>query len=88
MAEKQNITLSLPRDLLNRVKRLAADRETSISALLVEALSRIVNEDRRYSEARKLVLAAFSSTRSLGTGGQATWTRDELYERPLTRRAL
>lgn len=81
MAETQNLTLSLPRDLIKQVKRVAVERETSISALLTEALARIADEDRRYSAARKRALAAMRSARSLGTGGQRTWTRDELHER-------
>ena len=81
MAENQNVTLSLPRDLLRRVKRLAVDRDTSVSALLSEALARLADEDRRYSAARKRALAALSSSRSLGTGGRRAWSRDELHER-------
>lgn len=81
VAETQNVTLSLPRDLLKRVKRLAADRDTSMSALLTEALERIADEDRRYSAARKRALAAMKSAGSLGTDGRPTWTRDELHER-------
>jgi predicted nucleic acid-binding protein len=67
VAENQNGTLSLPRDLLKRVKRLAADRDTSVSALMTEA--RLADEDRRYSAARKRALAAMKSARSLGTRG-------------------
>ena len=81
VAENQNVTLSVPRDLLKRVKRLAADRDTSVSALMTEALSRLADEDRRYSAARKRALAAMKSARSLGTRGRRTWTRDELHER-------
>jgi len=81
VAENQNVTLSVPRDLLKRVKRLAADRDSSVSALMTEALSRLADEDRRYSAARKRALAAMKSARSLGTRGQRTWTRDELHER-------
>lgn len=81
MAVTQNITLRLPRDLLRRMKRLAADRDTSVSALLAEALARLADEDRRYSAARRRALAAMRSARSLGTGGRPTWTRDELHER-------
>ena len=62
--DKQNITLSLPRALLRRVKRVAADRDTSVSALMAEALGRLADEDRRYSSARKQVLAALRSPRS------------------------
>lgn len=81
MAENQNVTLSLPRDLLRQVKRLAADRDTSVSALMAEALARLADEDRRYSVARKRALKAMDSARSLGTDGRISWTRDQLHER-------
>jgi predicted transcriptional regulator len=77
----RNITLSLPRELLRRVKRIAADRDTSVSSMMIEALTRLADEDRRYSAARKRALAALRSARSLGTGGHGTWARDELHER-------
>ena len=81
MAENQNVTLSVPRELLRRVKRLAADRDTSVSALMTEALARLTDEHRRYSAARKRALAAMKSAKSLGTRGRRIWTRDELHER-------
>ena len=81
MAEHQNITLSLPRELLRRVKRLAVDRDTSVSALNTEALARLADEDRRYSAARKRALGALEAAGSLGTRGRRTWTRDQLHER-------
>jgi predicted transcriptional regulator len=81
VAENQNVTLSLPRMLLKRVKRVAADRDTSVSALMTQALARIADEDRRYSAARKRALAALRAPRSLGTQGRRTWSRDELHER-------
>ena len=81
MSEIQNVTLSLPRDLLKRVKRVAADRETSVSALMAAALAGVVDEDRRFSAARKNALGALKSAGSLGTKGRRSWTRDELHER-------
>lgn len=81
VADVQNITLSLPRKLLKQAKRVAADRDTSVSALMTEALGRLADEDRRYSSARRRALAALRSTRSLGTQGRRTWSRDELHER-------
>ena len=81
MADTQNITLSLPRTLLKRVKRLAADRDTSVSALMSDALARLADEDRRYSAARKRALDAMKSARSLGTRGRIAWARDALHER-------
>jgi hypothetical protein len=81
VAENQNITLSVPRELLKRVKRVAADRDTSVSALMTEALGRVADENRRYSAARKRALAALRSRRSLGTGGRRTWSREDLHDR-------
>ena len=77
----QNITLSLPRDLLKKIKRLAVDRDTSASALMTEALARLAEEDRRYEAARKRALAAMRAAPSMGTNGRRTWTRDELHGR-------
>jgi len=81
VGENQNITLSVPREVLRRVKRLAADRDTSVSALMTEALTQLADANRRYTTARKRALAAMKSARSLGTRGRPTWTRDELHER-------
>ena len=81
VAEMQNLTLGLPRDLLKRVKRVAVDRGSSVSALVAEALTRVAADHRRYSFARRQSLAALRSAGSLGTKGQRIWTRDELHER-------
>ena len=81
MVDNQNITLSLPRKLLKQVKRVAADRDTSVSALMAEALGQLADESRRYSSARKRALAALRSPRSLGTQERRTWSRDELHGR-------
>jgi hypothetical protein len=79
--QHQNITLSLPRELLKRIKRLAVDRDTSVSSMLTEALVRLADQDRRYMAARKRARSAMRSAGSLGTGGRANWSRDDLHER-------
>lgn len=81
MKDTQNVTLSLPRALLKRIKRVAADRDTSVSAIMTEALARVADREARYSAARRRALSALQSPSSLGTGGEAAWTRDELHER-------
>jgi len=80
VADNQNITLSLPRRLLAQIQRLAADRDTSVSALMAEALGRLVDEDRGYSSARRQAVAALRSAGSLGTEALRNWSRDELHE--------
>ena len=79
--ERQNVTLSLPRSVLKRIKRIAADRETSVSALMVAALTTLTESETRYNAAKRRAIAEMNSSPSLGTNGQLTWTRDDLHER-------
>ena len=81
MKETQNITLALPKALLKKARRLAADRETSVSALLAEALANAVDNVGRYETARRRHLAGLEKAADLGTSGRASWTRDALHER-------
>ena len=81
MADTQNITLALPKELLREVKRLAADRDTSVSALMATALDQLTTENRRYASARRGALAAMAGAKSMGSGGHRSWTRDDLHER-------
>jgi hypothetical protein len=81
VSESQNVTLSLPRSLLKQAKRLAADEDTSVSALMARALARLVEDRLRMSGARRRSVAAMREANSLGTAGSASWTRDDLHER-------
>jgi hypothetical protein len=81
VAQTQNVTLSLPRRLLGRVKRLAADRGTSVSALMAEALQRLLDEEPAIPSRAARALTAMRSARSLGTDGTVNWTRGEVHER-------
>jgi hypothetical protein len=79
--ETQNITLALPKALVKKAKVIAAERETSLSALLAGLLKELVTNDEEYDRARQEHMAILARGFSLGTGGKATWTRDELHER-------
>ena len=76
---KTNITLKLDADLLRQVRVLAAEEDTSISALLAARLEQIVRDRKTYARARKRALAR------LREGMNLQWTppssRDELHER-------
>ena len=76
---KTNITLKLDADLLRQVRVLAAEEDTSISALLAARLEQIVRNRKTYARARKRALAR------LREGMNLRWTppssRDELHER-------
>ena len=76
---KTNITLKLDAALLREIRILAAEQDTSISALLAAQLDRIVRERKTYDRARKRALAR------LRDGLDLHWTpprsRTELHER-------
>ncbi len=76
---KTNITLKLDAALLREVRILAAEQDTSISALLAARLEEMVRQRKTYDRARKRSLAR------LREGLDMHWTpprsRDELHER-------
>ena len=77
----RNVTLALPEDLLRRLRILAAQHDTSISALLTAALSALVERLEGYPEARDAAIEDMERGYDLGTQGQVTWARDSLHER-------
>ena len=79
--ENQNITLSLPKELIYRAKRVALERRTSVSGLLARALEEIVAEEEGYQAARRRHLARITEGVDLGTHGVTGWNHEELHER-------
>ncbi|AAM25707.1 metal-responsive CopG/Arc/MetJ family transcriptional regulator [Caldanaerobacter subterraneus subsp. tengcongensis MB4] len=79
--EIQNITLSLPKDLLQKIKHIAIDRQTSVSGLLTETLEEIVRKEDLYERAKLRHISILEKGFDLGTEGKITWSRDDLYER-------
>jgi hypothetical protein len=76
---KGNITLRLDADLLRRLRILAAEEGTSVSAMGTARLEQVVRERKAYRRARKRAL------RRLREGVCLRWTpaasRDEIHER-------
>jgi hypothetical protein len=77
--ETQNITLSLPKSILRRIKILAARRQSSVSQLLIRAAENILAEETEYETARKRQTALLEKGFNLGFRKPAS--RDELHER-------
>jgi predicted transcriptional regulator len=77
----RNVTLSIPEDLLRQLKIVAARQDTSISAMLAQALRQIVDQHDGYAEAQRLMLKDLRKGYNLGTHGRIGWTRDDLHER-------
>lgn len=81
MIELQNVTLSIPKTILRRAKVIAVEQETSLSSLMTQMLTELVETQDRYAQARVRHLAWLEHAANLGTEGRATWTREELHER-------
>lgn len=77
--EKQNITLSLPKSVLRRVKILAVQRQSSVSRLLTQAVEKMLEEETEYESAHKRQTALLEKGFNLGFRKPAS--RDEIHER-------
>ena len=75
---KQNVTLSLDRELLAKLRVIAAQRSTSVSGMLAHELSAIVEKSERYEQSKRYALTALDT--GLHLGGRPA-PRDELHER-------
>jgi metal-responsive CopG/Arc/MetJ family transcriptional regulator len=79
--EQQNVTVSLPADLLREVRHMAVDEGVSLSRFVALLLERQVEERRRYRAARERQERLLREGLPLGTGGRLEWDRAELHER-------
>jgi hypothetical protein len=79
--EKQNVSLSIPKQLLRKAKIIAASQDKSLSQFLRESLEQKVREQTDYNKARKRQLRLLKKGLDLGTGGQVKTSRDELHAR-------
>jgi predicted transcriptional regulator len=77
----QNITLSLPKDLLQKVKLVAVQQETSVSRLMTQLLEEMVDRETGYRAAKEQSLALLEQGFDLNTDGVPNWRREELHER-------
>ena len=55
----------------------------SLSRFVAMLLEEQVHAPHGYAEARERMLRRLETGYDLGTGGKATWTREELHERVL-----
>ncbi|MCX6031206.1 MAG: CopG family transcriptional regulator [Chloroflexi bacterium] len=79
--ETQNVTLTIPKNILHRVKLLAVERRVSLSGLLTQTLAEMVALEDSYIRARQRHLTWLEHAANLGTEGTIHWRREELHER-------
>ncbi|HMB83181.1 MAG TPA: hypothetical protein VKI40_03930 [Terriglobales bacterium] len=76
---KQNVTISLTRQTLQKVRVLAAHRATSISGLVAEQIEILVGEEEAYERAQRQAMTLLEQ--GFHMGGVIRASRDELHER-------
>jgi predicted transcriptional regulator len=79
---KRNLTIQLDEDLIHRAKVIAAERGTSVSGLVTQQITNLIEARDRYASARESALALMSA--ATDRGGRR-WNREELYEERLGR---
>ncbi len=75
----RNITLSVDDDVLAAVRRHAAERNSSVNALVREYLTNLAAHEDRAARARARLRQL--SRQSQGRLGKKTWTREDLHDR-------
>jgi hypothetical protein len=68
--------IQLDADLIQRAKVIAAERGTSVSGLVTQQITELIEARGRYISARKSALEMMSA--ATDHGGRS-WTREQLY---------
>jgi len=76
---KQNITLSIDKEILKKGKVIAALQDTSISKMLGDQLKEIVEREDQFEAAKRGAMHILNEGFHLG--GRIDWKRKDLYER-------
>jgi len=76
---KQNITLSINKDLIRKAKILAAQKQTSISGMLSQELQKIIDDSEEYELFKRKAL--ININQGFHLGGKIVVSREELHER-------
>jgi hypothetical protein len=81
-----NLTISIDQETLKQARMRALAESTSVNAVLRGFLERYAQAQTRYTEATATLLA-ISDEADSGSGPEGrTWTREDLYDRPVFRR--
>ena len=79
-----NITLSIDEEIVKKVRKIALDRDTTLTAMVREYLTSVANSDSvdRKEQIARLEESYKKLSRDMGP---RTWTRDDLYDRKVLR---
>lgn len=75
----QNITLSIPKHILQQAKLIAVRRNVSLSSMMSDYLAELVAQESEYEQAMRRSLTLMEQ--GLELNATYTWSREELHER-------
>ncbi len=75
----KNVTLSLDEATLLEARRIAANRSTSVNAMIREFLDQLTERESQARAARKRIVKL--SRQSRAQRGPAVWSREDLHAR-------
>ena len=79
-----NITLSIDEEIVKKVRRIAMNKDTTLTAMVRDYLTSVANSDA--ADRKEQVARLMRSTERLSRDmGPRTWTRDDLYDRKVLR---
>ena len=76
----KNITLAIDEDILDKVRIVAAERKTTVNALVREFLADLASRDERLAEARKQLLRLMDTSKGR-MAPDWKFDREETHER-------
>ncbi len=79
MCIMKNMTLRVEEPVLRQARKIAAERSTSVNALVRQYLKNLVSKDNSRKQARQDFLLLCEESQSRITS--KTWTREDLYDR-------
>ena len=75
----KNVTIALDEATLREARRIAAERSTSLNALIRDFLDRLALRESHAKSARRRIAELCRGSKA--EIGGLTWTRDDLHER-------
>ena len=75
----KNVTIALDEALLREARRIAADRSTTLNAMIREFLQELAERESQAVKARLRIVELCRDSQA--EVGPRTWTREELHER-------
>ena len=77
-----NVTLSIDDDLVKEVRKIAVERDTTLTGLVRAYLQELATEHAKSGRKRRELEALEQSFKDLQISvGKRTWKREDLYER-------